>query len=152
MPGLESWEKSDGTDEKAMLLSWSSMRALDEGVVVAGAITFWSGLVLAGIGMTLSDLYPEWLGWVFIVLRYPEEISHLYDPESATSEEIAFAKRLVDRRQSQQGVDLEIEDGEWPDIVRLLKRQNLGEPPPRPRGTWGEFGSARGNSESIEAV
>jgi len=31
-------------------------------------VVYWSALVLLGIAISLSTLYPRWLGWIVIVL------------------------------------------------------------------------------------
>ena len=61
-PIVEAWDGATGADKQTLLLAWSSIRGINEGFVLAAAITYWLGLLLFGVGMVRSGVYPKWLG------------------------------------------------------------------------------------------
>ena len=67
-PLAEEWEKATEPDKKTRLLVASGIRDIDEGLIAMGVVAYAAGLLLIGIGMAVSAIYPRWFGWVFIVL------------------------------------------------------------------------------------
>ncbi|MFC1935746.1 hypothetical protein ACFLX9_03180 [Chloroflexota bacterium] len=62
-------EKTLGTPEWSMAYSVAAaVHAVNMAVFSLGIVVQWVAIVLLGIAVSLSTLYPRWLGWIAIVL------------------------------------------------------------------------------------
>ena len=70
---LEEWEEAtEGARKDNLFLIASSIRQVDEGgLITIAAISYGLALVVIGIALSLSKVYPNWLGWIVIVLGAP---------------------------------------------------------------------------------
>jgi len=65
---LENWEKATGTDKAILFQVATSLSHLVEAFFGLTVIVYWLSLTLLGIGLTVSKIYPKWLGWGLISL------------------------------------------------------------------------------------
>ena len=61
----EQWDgMAAGTEKDAMFQAFSALYWLSNGAFSTVVVTYWSAWLLFFIGVTLSPVYPTWLGWV----------------------------------------------------------------------------------------
>ena len=65
---VEQWERATGADKATIFVVFSSLEDVQDGMRSMTDIVTGLALVLLGIGMALSTVYPRWLGWSIIVV------------------------------------------------------------------------------------
>ncbi len=64
---VEQWEGATGADKATIFVTFSAMEGMLDGLRSMTDIFYGLALVLLGIGIALSTVYPRWLSWVIIV-------------------------------------------------------------------------------------
>ena len=62
------WERAAGADKATIVVVFSSLWSLLDGVRSLTDIIYGLGLVFLGVGISLSTFYSRWFGWAIIVL------------------------------------------------------------------------------------
>lgn len=65
---VEQWGSASGATKDTLSVVASSVVNLTNGLFTMSVIVNWLALSFLGIGMTLSSVYPKWLGWVILAL------------------------------------------------------------------------------------
>ena len=64
---VEQWEGATGADKATIFVTFSALEGMLDGLRSMTDIFYGLALVLLGIGIALSTVYPRWLSWVIIV-------------------------------------------------------------------------------------
>ena len=64
---VEQWEGATGADKATIFVTFSSLEGMLDGLRSMTDIFYGLALVLIGLGIALSAVYPKWLGWVIVV-------------------------------------------------------------------------------------
>ena len=64
---VEQWEGATGTDKATIFVTFSSLQGMLDGLRSMTDIFYGVALVLLGVGIALSAVYPKWLGWAVIL-------------------------------------------------------------------------------------
>lgn len=65
---VEQWEGATGTDKATIFVMFSSLQGMLDGLRSMTDIFYGVALVLLGVGIALSAVYPKWLGWAIMVV------------------------------------------------------------------------------------
>ena len=61
------WEGATGADKATIFVTFSALEGMLDGLRSMTDIFYGVALVLLGIGIAISTVYPRWLGWFVIV-------------------------------------------------------------------------------------
>ena len=64
---VEQWEGATGADKATIFVTFSALEGMLDGLRSMTDIFYGVALVLLGVGIALSTVYPRSLGWVIIV-------------------------------------------------------------------------------------
>lgn len=64
---VEQWEGATGAEKATIFVTFSALEGMLDGLRSMTDIFYGLALVLLGIGIALSTVYPRWLSWVIIV-------------------------------------------------------------------------------------
>ncbi|MCH8801868.1 MAG: hypothetical protein IH963_13270 [Chloroflexi bacterium] len=64
---VEQWEEATGADKATIFVTFSSLEVMLDGLRSMTDVFFGVALVLLGIGISISAVYPRLLGWAVIV-------------------------------------------------------------------------------------
>ena len=63
----EQWEEATGADKATVFATFSSLEGVLDGMRSVTDIFYGLALVLLGVGITISTVYPKWLGWTVVI-------------------------------------------------------------------------------------